>query len=112
MRRGMSNLRILKVRLYTDCLIDLNKFLAFFLGAKLTVKFGVAKINEILFNIIPNSWSTQAYLQVFDCEYIDFKIYFNMFECMDIVESIYEGVVEPYYKKSLGYITTMLVAAG
>ena len=25
-----------------------------------------------------------------------------MFECMEIAESIYEGVVEPYYKKITG----------
>ena len=48
---------------------------------------------------MPNSWSKQARLQVFDCKSINFKIGVNMFECMDIVESIYEGLVEPYYKK-------------
>ena len=38
-------------------------------------------------------------MQVFDCEYITIKKSVNMFECMDIVESIYEGVVENSYKE-------------
>ena len=44
-------------------------------------------------------WSKQAYIQGFDCESINFKRYVNMFERMEIAESIYEGVVEPSYKK-------------
>ena len=46
-----------------------------------------------------NSWSKQAYLQGFDCDSITFKKAFNIFDCMEIAESIYEGVVEPSYKK-------------
>ena len=34
-----------------------------------------------------------------------------MFECMEISESIYEGVVEPSYKKLLGQTPNVLVAA-
>ena len=45
-----------------------------------------------------NSWSKQAHVQRFDCESINFKNDVNMFECMDIAESIYKGLVEPYYK--------------
>ena len=48
---------------------------------------------------MPNSWYRQAYVQVFDCEYINFKKDFNMFEPMEIAESIYEGLVEPSYYK-------------
>ena len=48
---------------------------------------------------MPNSWSKQAYVQGFDCESITFKEAVNMFDCMEISESIYEGVVEPSYKK-------------
>ena len=55
------------------------------------------ELNEILLNIIPNSWSKNAYVQVFDCNYITFKTAFNMFERMDISESIYECLVEPSY---------------
>ena len=46
-----------------------------------------------------NIWSKHAYVQVFDCEYINFKKSANMFECMKVSESIYKGVVEPSYKK-------------
>ena len=48
---------------------------------------------------MPTSWSKQAYVQGFYCESITFKNTVNMFECMEIAESIYEGVVEPSYKK-------------
>ena len=44
-----------------------------------------------------NSWSKHAYVQGFDFESITFKRVVNMFERMEIAESIYEGVVEPSY---------------
>ena len=42
----------------------------------------------------------QAYVQGFDCEFISFKKVVNMFDGMEIIESIYEGVVTPCYKKT------------
>ena len=57
------------------------------------------KIGVILLNSIPNSWYKQTYVKGFDCESITFKKYLNMFERMEIFESIYEGVVELSYKK-------------
>ena len=48
---------------------------------------------------MPNSWYRQDYVQGFDCESITFKKAVNNFERMEISESIYEGLVEPYYKK-------------
>ena len=48
---------------------------------------------------MPNSWSRQFYVQGFYWEYITFKNAVNMFEHMEITESIYKGVVEPSYKK-------------
>ena len=47
---------------------------------------------------MPNRWSKQAYVQVFDCESITFKKVVNMVDSMEISESIYEGVVEPLKK--------------
>ena len=55
-------------------------------------------MNGIFLNSMPNSWSKQAYVQGFYCESITFKKAVNMFEHMEIVESIYEGIVEPSYK--------------
>ena len=49
---------------------------------------------------MPNSWSKQAYVQGFYFKYILFKKAVNMFERMEIAESIYKGVVEHFYKKS------------
>ena len=60
-------------------------------------KIGVTKLNEILPKSMLNIWSKQAHLRVFDCKSIDFKKAVNMFDHMEIAESIYEGVVEPSY---------------
>ena len=46
-----------------------------------------------------NIWYRQAYVQGFDCESITFKKAVIIFERMGISESIYKGVVEPFYKK-------------
>ena len=42
----------------------------------------------------------KAYVQGFDCETISLKKYVNMFERMEIAESIYEGVVTTSNKKT------------
>ena len=55
---------------------------------------------------MPNSWSNQAYVQVFDCESITFKAFFYMFEHMEIVESIYELVLETSYKNPTSAYST------
>ena len=44
-----------------------------------------------------NSWSKQEHVHIFDCGYINLKKVVNMLKRMDISESIYKGVVEPYY---------------
>ena len=58
---------------------------------------GVTELNEILLNSMSNSWSRHAYVQVFGCQYITFKKAFNIFERMEIYESIHKGVIEPSY---------------
>ena len=40
-----------------------------------------------------NSWYSQAYVQGFDFESINDNKYVNMFECMEISESVYKVVV-------------------
>ena len=47
---------------------------------------------------MPNRWSNQAYVKGFGCEYITSKSAVNVFEHMETAESIYEGILEPYYK--------------
>ena len=71
-------------------------------------KIGVTELNVILLNSIPNIWYKQAHVKVFDCNYIYFKNAVNMFERMEIAESIYEGVVTTSYKKLLGQNLTVL----
>ena len=45
-----------------------------------------------------NSWYTQAYVQAFDWEFISFKKYVNTFDCMEVAEFMYKGVVKTSYK--------------
>ena len=70
MRCRIGKPRGLKVRLSAACFIDSNEYLALFPGSTLSDKSGVTVLNEILLNIMPNSWSNQAYVQGFDCNYI------------------------------------------
>ena len=78
----------LKVRRYAAQLIDLNEYLAYFPGATIADKMGLTELYEILFNSMPHSWSKQAHVQGFDCETIYFQKSVNMFERMEIAESI------------------------
>ena len=77
----MKNLCGLKVRRYTDCMIDLNEYLYVFPGAKASDKTCEMELNEILLNIMPNIWNKRAYMQGFDCETITKKP-IKMFERM------------------------------
>ena len=90
----MGNPRELKVRCNSDCLTDLNDYLAAFQGAKASDNIGENNSNEIFLNSMPNRWSKQAYVQGFDCETITEKSV-DIFELIEILEAIYEGVVEP-----------------
>ena len=56
------------------------------------------ELNEKFVNSMPNSWIKQAYVQGFDCESINFEKSGNIFEFMEIEESIKKGVVEPSNK--------------
>ena len=71
----------------------INGSLASFPGETLTDKISVAELNEILLDSMPTIWSKQSYVQCFDCELKTFKKAVNMFEGMEIAESIYEGIV-------------------
>ena len=62
---------------------------------------------------MPNVWNKQAYVQGFDYKTVTFKEYVNNFEHMEIVETIYEGVVgTSYYKKLLKKTITLMVTEG
>ena len=69
-------------------------------GETLADRIGESKFNEILLNSIDKSCYKQAYFHGFGfyCKYILFKKDVNMFESMEIPESIYKGVVSPSYK--------------
>ena len=49
---------------------------------------------------MPSSWSKHAYVQGCDFDSISFKKSINMYERMEIAESIDKGVVTPSYKKA------------
>ena len=81
MRPIMRKLHALKVRGYASCMIYLNKYLSVLPGEKANEKKFVMGFNEIFFNIMPNRWNRQAYIQGFYCETITLKS-INMFEGM------------------------------
>ena len=55
----------LKIIHYNTHLIDLNRYLAVFPGAKASDKICETDLNEILFDRMPNIWIRQAYVQSF-----------------------------------------------
>ena len=57
MRLGTRKPCGFKVRCYATILIDLNDYLDYLSGDKLSGKIGVTELNEILLNSMPNSWS-------------------------------------------------------
>ena len=79
MHRRMRKARSLKVRRYTDRLIDLNEYLSSFPGATFSESFVVTELKEILLNSMPNICSKQECVQDFDCESISFLKSVNMF---------------------------------
>ena len=83
----------LKVKRYAARLIDMNEYLASYPRAILSDTIYVTELNDIPLKSMHNSWYKQAYVQGFDCESISFKKYVNMFERMEIAESIDEGVL-------------------
>ena len=60
-------------------MIASNEYLAVLPGAKSSDNIIDMELNKMCFNSMPNSYSRQAYVQVFDCEYITLKISVNMF---------------------------------
>ena len=53
-------------------------------GAGINKTIGVMDLDEILLNIMANTWINYACLQGFECGYITFKRFFNIFEFMGI----------------------------
>ena len=99
----MRKPRELKVTCYTARMVDINENLSALPGAKEGEKIFDMEINEILLNIISNGQIKQLYVQCFDFETITFKQYVNIFEHMQIAETIYDGVVELSYTKTTRY---------
>ena len=113
--RGASQIktpRSLRERRHTARLIDLNEYLASFPGTTLSNKIGVTKLNEILLNRMSNICSKESYVQDFDNEYISLKKAVDIFERIDISESIYKSVVERSYKNLPRQMPTVLVTSG
>ena len=65
MRRGMENPQSLTVRHYAASFININEYLASFPGATLTENIDITKLNKILLNIMPNSWSKKSSIKQF-----------------------------------------------
>ena len=95
----MRKPRGLKLRRYSDHLIDINEYLNALPEAKASDNIGEMELHENILNSMPNGWSKSAYVQGFIVKLLLLK-YDNMFECMEISEIFYEVVVETYYKKN------------
>ena len=65
---------------------------------KASDKIGEMELKKILLNSLPNGRIKKIYVLGFDCETIHFKKSINMFECMEIAETIHEVVSERSYK--------------
>ena len=78
---------------------DISEYLDVFHVLKAIDNIGEMELKNILFNSTPNGRSKKAYVQSFDCETINFEKSINMFECMEIAETIYEVVLERSHKK-------------
>ena len=85
----MKKLCRLKVRKYAERSVYLNQYFASLLEATLADKIDVNELNEIILNIMHNIWSKQVCVQGFDWKSILFEQYVNMFEHIEISESIY-----------------------
>ena len=59
----------------------------------MTDKIGMTDIYKSLLNSMPISWIKQPYVQGFDREYIYFNKAVNIFQRMEITESIYKDLV-------------------
>ena len=55
----MKKTRSLRVRRYAANLIYLNEYLASFPGDTTADNIGITKLNKIILNSMPNSWSKQ-----------------------------------------------------
>ena len=97
MRRCMKKPHSLKLRHYAVCLIGFNEYLASFRGATMSYKMCVTELNTILLKSMPDIFSKQAYVQGFDCEAVSFKRAADIFDYMEMSESVNEDVVPPSY---------------
>ena len=90
----------MKVRRYSDCMIYLNEQVAAFSGEKASDKIGDTELNKILLKTMPNWWSKNHMCRVLTEKLLQKKDV-NMFERMKISETIYKGVIEYPYLKTL-----------
>ena len=80
-------------------MVKLNEYLTIFTGSDMDNKSFESELNEILLHNTPNGWDKKDFIQGFDSETAAFNKSINMFECMEILEYIWGGIVKPYNKK-------------
>ena len=112
MRSGMRKPRKLILIHYPARTIELNGYFSAFSGSKASGKLDETEPNEIILKSMSNGWSKQAYVQAFYCETISYKKSVNMFERIEIADTVYEVSVKPSYKKLLDKMITVLVTSG
>ena len=98
MLRGRRNPHELKVNNYLALIVKLNDYLAIFPGSKEGDKLRETELNVIILHSILNGCTRQDCGQIFDFEVVTLKKAINMFDHMEVSESIYKGVLYYYYK--------------
>ena len=101
----------LKVRRYAASMIDINEYLDAFPGSNWSEKLMRRNWKKSFWTVFQTYWSSKLVGRVFIVKMLLLKSV-NMFERMEIDETIYESVVEPSYKKILEQILTMMITAG
>ena len=86
----MQKPQVFLFKIFSARLAELNNYLPIFPGSSATKNMAPEELNKILLQAAHNSWAKQAYLQgwVFEGSY--YKYTCDMFERMEIAESIYE----------------------
>ena len=94
MRQGMRNRCKLKVRLYTDSLIDINENLAAFPGKNSSNNLGDKNGAKYFWTVWKMDGVSKRMCRVFIVNIL-LKKTVNIYERMEMSETVYEGVVEP-----------------
>ena len=106
MRPGTRKPRRLKVRCYTDHLIDLNEYLDMFPGPNMTDKIGLTEINDLKKIEFPIFGASKSM-----CRYLTASILLLKMMLICLNSWTLWSIVEHSYKKLLGQMPNVLITS-